>query len=256
MDGVRSSFAPLVACYHAVSDSWPHVLAVSPSVLSKQLGLLLRLRYRPASLPTVLASRSRLLHVTFDDGFASVERAVPVLQRLGIPCTVFVCPDYADGGRPLDIPELEEQVGAYPDELTTMSWSQLRDLPNHLVEIGSHTLSHAHLTRLADGDVADELTESRRRIEDELGRPCRYLAYPFGEEDARIRAAAHAAGYSAAFALAAAPRPVDDFAIPRIGLFRHDGAIRTAVKSTRAGRRIAAALGARRSEARRGSHDV
>ena len=38
---------PLVLCYHAVSDTWPHQLSVSPEALEGQLSLLLRNGYRP-----------------------------------------------------------------------------------------------------------------------------------------------------------------------------------------------------------------
>jgi peptidoglycan/xylan/chitin deacetylase (PgdA/CDA1 family) len=239
-----------VVCYHAVSDSWPHLLAVSPGRLERQLGLLLRLGYRPAPLPGLLAARDRALHVTFDDAYASVSRALPILERLGIPCTIFVCSDYAADGGPLAIRELAQEAEAYPRELATMDWDRLRALPAELVEIGSHTVSHAHLTQLGDSELAAELGDSRRRIEDELGRPCRYLAYPFGEQDARVRAAAREAGYAAAFGLAGGPRPVDDYALPRIGLFPHDGSARTFVKASHAGRYAAARLDRRRQGGR------
>jgi peptidoglycan/xylan/chitin deacetylase (PgdA/CDA1 family) len=239
---MRRSFRPLIVCYHAVSDAWPHVLAVSPERLEKQLEVLLGRGYRPAGLEDLLSVRRRLLHVTFDDAFASIGRALPVLERLGIPITVFVCTDFADGGRPLDIPELRGDVERYPKELVTMDWAELARLPPDLVEVGSHTVSHAHLTRLSDGDLMDELTLSRQRVEEELGRRCRYLAYPFGEEDARVRAAAREAGYAAALALPGNPRSNDDYAIPRVGLFAHDGSVRTAMKASWAGRRLAPTL--------------
>jgi peptidoglycan/xylan/chitin deacetylase (PgdA/CDA1 family) len=235
---MRSDFRPLVVCYHAVSDSWPHFLSVPPALLQEQLQFLLSRGFRPALLPDVLAARGRrLLHVTFDDAFSSVAQGLPVLEQLGIPLTVFVCTDFADSGRPLDIPELQSHARDYPHELATMDWTQLARLPADLVEIGSHTVSHAHLTRLSDDELMTELTQSRQRIEEELGRPCRYLAYPFGEEDQRVRAAAREAGYTAAFALPGSPRPPDDYAIPRLGLFAHDGQNRTALKASWAGRR-------------------
>jgi peptidoglycan/xylan/chitin deacetylase (PgdA/CDA1 family) len=239
---VRHNFRPLIVCYHAVSDSWPHYLAVSPAVLSDQLALLIRRGYRPARLEDTIAVRRHLLHVTFDDAFASVNNGLPVLERLGIPCTIFVCTDFADTGRALDIPELRAQLEAHPRELVTLNWAQLAALPEDLVEIGSHTASHAHLTELDDAELLRQLTESRGRIEEQLGRPCRYLAYPFGEEDGRVRAAARKAGYLAALAVPGHPRPADDYGIPRVALFPHDGSLRTAIKASWPGRRITHAL--------------
>jgi peptidoglycan/xylan/chitin deacetylase (PgdA/CDA1 family) len=145
-----------------------------------------------------------------------------------VPITVFVCSGFADrGGAPLLIPELESDD---PDDLAglrTMSWDELRGLEADVL-IGSHTVSHAHLTRVGEGELGRELGESKRRIEDELGRPCRLLAYPFGEHDGRVRAAAKNAGYEAAFGLQE-PRG-DSFASPRVDLYRRHTVLRTLVR--------------------------
>jgi peptidoglycan/xylan/chitin deacetylase (PgdA/CDA1 family) len=231
----------LVLCYHAVSEDWPHALSVGLETFEQQLTGLLRRGFRPAAAQELLGNGGRILHVTFDDAFKSVDRAVPVLERLGVPSTVFACSGFADGGRALDVPELAIQVEMHPDELATMDWDALRTLAERGVEIGSHTVSHPHLPRLTDAELQRELRESRERIADELARPCRYLAYPFGDEDARVRSAAAAAGYDAAFALPGREDRIDRFALPRVGVYRRDSPMRLRLK-TAALRRPAAAL--------------
>lgn len=233
---------PLVLCYHAVSDTWADPLAVRPGMFERHVRSVLRRGYRPVSATEALSGRGRLLHVTFDDAYRSVMAAVPVLDRLGVPATVFACTDHADKGRPLDIPELALEADAHPAELATMSWDQLRSLIQRNVEIGSHTRSHPHLTELADSALHDELRGSRERLEDELGVPCRYLAYPFGEHDARVRSAAREAGYEAAFALPGPERLTDVYEVPRVGLWRKDGVLRATIKTTTQGRRLARGL--------------
>jgi len=164
-------------------------------------------------------------HVTFDDAFRSVARALPLLERLGVPATVFACSGYADDGRPLDVPELADDLRRHPDSLATMGWGALRDLTERGLEIASHTVSHPHLPRLDDAGLRLELEESKARIEDELGRPCRFLAYPFGDDDARVHEAAEAAGYEAAFALPGPDDRIDRFAVPRVGMYRGTGPV-------------------------------
>jgi peptidoglycan/xylan/chitin deacetylase (PgdA/CDA1 family) len=226
------SVAPLVLCYHAVSDEWPHDLAVGPSTLERQLSRLLARGFRPVRAPEALSGSSRLLHVTFDDALTSVVRAVPILERLGIHATVFACSGLAGEGRRLEIPELAEDAAGYPHELATMTWDGLRDLAERGLEIGSHTVTHPHLPRLSDDELRRELVESRERVESELRRACGLFAYPFGDHDGRVRAAARAAGYHAAFALTTGADPADRYAVPRFGIWRKDTPVRVALKTS------------------------
>jgi peptidoglycan/xylan/chitin deacetylase (PgdA/CDA1 family) len=215
---------PLVLCYHAVSDRWPHQLCVTAEALESQLRLLLRRGYRPVTAAEALAGGGRLLHVTFDDAFTSVHDALPVLERLAVPATIFACTGYADDPRPLGIPELADELHTYSEELRTMSWGELRELDGRQgIDVESHAVSHPHLPALTDAELEDELTASKRRLEEELARPCRFLAYPFGDCDDRVRAATRAAGYEAAFGLPGDAGGRDRFDVFRVGVWRRDG---------------------------------
>jgi peptidoglycan/xylan/chitin deacetylase (PgdA/CDA1 family) len=65
----------------------------------------------------------------------------------------------------------------------------------------SHTRRHADLPTLSEERLADELAGSRADLEDLLGRPVPFLAYPYGHYDERVCGAAIAAGYTAAFSV-------------------------------------------------------
>lgn len=236
------SFEPLVLCYHAVSPTWRHALSVEPAELERQLGLLVRRGYRGATAEQVLAGGGRLLHVTFDDAYRSIANGLPALERFRVPVTVFACSGYADDGRPLDVPELAAEARSRSGELATMDWDALRELGERGVEIGSHTVTHPHLPDLSDAELARELRESRERIEDELRRACSLLSYPYGDEDLRVRTTARAAGYRAAFALPGRRRPVDLYALPRVGIWRKDSLPRVALKTAPLVRRLVGAL--------------
>lgn len=215
-------------CYHAISSTWPDELAVEPASFERQLRWLTRVGYTPVDAEAAAAGRRRGLHVTFDDAYRNVVDALPALERLGVPATVFACSGFADSGRALDVPELTSRIRGYEDDAATLDWPALRELAGRGVEIGSHTVTHAHLPRLSDAELRRELAESRQRLEDELGRPCRWLAYPYGEHDRRVRAAAESAGYAAAFALRSSAR--SRWAVPRVDLYRGDSLIRAALK--------------------------
>jgi peptidoglycan/xylan/chitin deacetylase (PgdA/CDA1 family) len=225
----------LIICYHAVSAAWRHPLAVPLPRLERQVRSVLRRGYRPGTAADVLSGRGRLLHVTFDDAFESVWNAVPALETLGVPVTVFACAAYAEGGLPFDVRELRDEVAAHPRELETMSWEGLRSLAERGVEIGSHTVNHPHLCALPDCELEQELRDSRSRVEDEVRRRCRFLAYPYGEHDERVENAARHAGYDAAFGLARSTNAGrrDHYAVPRVDLYRDDNLVRTALKTSR-----------------------
>jgi peptidoglycan/xylan/chitin deacetylase (PgdA/CDA1 family) len=225
---VRSD--PLVLCYHAVSESWPDKLAVPPKQLARHLRALLFRRFRPAPLADTIGSHGKLVHVTFDHADKSVAKAIPILERLAIPATIFACADYARDGRAFAVPELAERGALYPHELATMTWDELRAVAERGLEIGSHTVTHPHLPELSDAELFRELRESRLQLEDELGRPCRYLAYPYGETDDRVSAAAQRAGYDAAFALSS--RACGPYELPRVDLYRKDTVLRMTLKTS------------------------
>ena len=215
---------PLVLCYHAVVEGEPQRLAVRREQLESQLRSLLRRGYRPVSATDAVEERGRLLHVTFDDAYRSVVDTLPLLSELGVPATIFACTGYARDARPFDVPELRDDAAVDPQAFETMDWPALRVAASSGVEIGSHTVTHPHLPQLSDVELDRELRDSKAELEDELGRPCRHLAYPYGEQDARVRSAARRAGYDAAFAVDPGRGRSDRFAVPRLAVYRHDSA--------------------------------
>jgi peptidoglycan/xylan/chitin deacetylase (PgdA/CDA1 family) len=238
-------FRPLVLCYHAASADWPHLLALPPEEIVRQVRTLLRRGLRPATAgEAALRPADALLAVTFDDALRSVLDVIPALEQLGAKVTVFACPGYsAPGGRQWRIPELAAEAESHPDVLHTLDWDALRGLSERGVEIGSHTVSHPHLPELSDEEIRRELVESRERIEAEIGR-CRILAYPFGHHDERCRAAARAAGYEGAYTVPKFGQraAVEQFALPRVEVFRGDRGLRLRLKTSRRARAVAAGL--------------
>jgi peptidoglycan/xylan/chitin deacetylase (PgdA/CDA1 family) len=64
-----------------------------------------------------------------------------------------------------------------------MGWDEVRTLAaDPLVTIGAHTCAHLALAKLSEAEARKEMIESVRRIESELGRPCRHFSYPYGCE--------------------------------------------------------------------------
>ena len=97
----------------------------------------------------------------------------------------------------------------FPDEVAKgraqlgrgLTWDQVREMAAGGIEFGSHTASHCCLTKVEPQQLDRELVHSKRRLEQQLGKPITAIAYPFGGRaafDDTVIAAVRRAGYRVA----------------------------------------------------------
>jgi len=125
-----------------------------------------------------------LASLTFDDGYLNHSVIARRLAALGVRATFFIITNLREyEGKPL-LSQYEERI------------AELAELGH---EVGSHTCTHRVLTELPQRELEYELRESKRYIEDVLGKEVQGLAYPYGLYNARVvRAAAKYYGYARA----------------------------------------------------------
>jgi peptidoglycan/xylan/chitin deacetylase (PgdA/CDA1 family) len=236
----------LVLCYHAVSDTWPAGLAISAAQMGRQLEYLTSRGYRGATFSDAVSAppHPRTLVVTFDDAYSStLTRGKPVLDRLGLPATIFVPTGFPATRALLSWPGIDQWLGGpHERELEPLGWPELASLRDGGWEIGSHTMTHPHLTQLDDDALAHELAGSRAACTENLGA-CRSIAYPYGDVDQRVVAAARAAGYEAAAALPARMHRASALRWPRIGVYSIDTPRRFGIKVSPLVRALGATAG-------------
>ena len=224
----------LVPCYHALSQTWPADLSVTPANFEAQLAHFARRGYRGTTFSEALEASGdgKVVAITFDDAFRSVfEIAFPLMRRLGLPGTVFVPTAWPGREEPMRWDGIDQWPGGqHEPELACMSWDELRELAAAGWEIGAHTHTHPHLPAVDDARLAEELSRSREICEREIGSPCRSLAYPYGEADERVVAAAGDAGFSYAASLKASIPVPEPLFWPRVGLYHGDRAWRWRLK--------------------------
>lgn len=233
-DGIVTNV--LVLCYHAVSEDWDADLSVSPAELERQIASVLKRGYRSATFHDAVHNppARKTVAVTFDDAYRSViDLGLPVLSRLGVPGTVFVPTAFTGVEAPMAWPGIDHWIGGpHESELVPMSWEELKTLAAAGWEIGAHTRTHPHLTKLDDATLAEELVASRRDCESYLNLACRSFAYPYSDEDERVVKAAGEAGFSAAGTLPSSLHPAAPLHWPRVGVYREDDAFRFRLKTS------------------------
>ena len=219
-----------VLMYHRVGEvgnAWEAKYCVSPQRFNAHMQSLARAGRRAVSLRDFFAWLDGKCTVpegafllTFDDGFLGLhEHALPILVNLGFPATVFLVS--ALTGRRDEWCRANNPSGAtYP----LLDRQHILEMSQHGFAFQSHTRHHADLPTLDDGDLADELAGSKAELEDLLGKPVDYLAYPFGRYDERVLGATRAAGYRAAFSVQPGfnRRDIDRFRIRRLDVFGTD----------------------------------
>jgi peptidoglycan/xylan/chitin deacetylase (PgdA/CDA1 family) len=192
---------PLILAYHGLGSVPrsldPSNLYVRPEAFREQVESLLRRGYRFVTMSELAdrmaaaASLRGLCALTFDDGSEDNATVLPgLLEALGVPATLYVCPGLMGEPHPFLAPEAGFRLA------TAEQVAALAERPD--VELGSHTNTHAVL-KDAPRDIAHrEMVESKAALEALAGRPVRSFAYPECGYSPGCVEAAPEAGYSSA----------------------------------------------------------
>ena len=142
--------------------------------------------------------------ITFDDGYIdNYNNAFPILKKYGLRATIFVIPSF---------------TSVYPNYLT---WEQLKEMEENGITIQSHTLTHPKLEELPDDEIRNELINSKSMLEENLGHPVEFLAYPTGTYNLHIAGIAQDVGYKGAFTIkyGIVDKGSNFFALERVPIF-------------------------------------
>ena len=179
---------PILLYHHVSSEAKYRSYTVQPEDFQSQMNALKERGYQTISV-SLLAQAiqggaslpERPIVITFDDGNASVyEKAYPVMNELGFTGTLYLVSSYLDKG-------------------SSMTTSQVLEMIESGWEIGSHSVTHADLTKV---DTAGwEISTSKRILQEHLLVDVNSFAYPFGVTSESLRNQVFQMGYLAAAGL-------------------------------------------------------
>jgi len=170
-----------ILMYHSICDEaetgvHPYYrTSTSPQQFALQMAYLHESGYQTASLAEVVSQLQRpesgsdkRVVITFDDGYRDFHRhAFPVLSQYGFSATVFLPTAYI-GESSLTFKGKE-----------CLGWAEIRQLHERGISFGSHTVTHPQLRELSVAAVNEEITNSRKTIEEKLGCAVDSFAYPY-----------------------------------------------------------------------------
>jgi peptidoglycan/xylan/chitin deacetylase (PgdA/CDA1 family) len=190
-----------ILLYHSVSSAPPSVIrsfAVDEASFRDHLDLVVDRGLASLTVAGFLDAvdrrdaglLARAVIITFDDGFADFETALPALVERGLTATLFVTTGLLRGApEPVTAPGLSEHM---------LKWDRLRELHEAGIEIGAHSHSHPHLDTLGSARARREISLSRRLLSDGIGAEIETFAYPNGYSSRRVRRLVQAEGYRGA----------------------------------------------------------
>lgn len=184
---LRAASHCVILQYHHFSNDTPAITSVTPEQFGRHLDFLKAHDFRVLPLRDVvhaLKNRQdmpdRCVSLTVDDAYISVYRnAVPRLQALGWPLTVFVNTQGVDQG-----------ISSY------MTWEQMRELSHQGVTFENHGHGHIHTLRKLGNESDDgwrqrvmrDISTAQQRITEEIGTEPELFAHPYGEYNAAVLA--------------------------------------------------------------------
>ncbi len=156
-------------------------LSIPLEQFSKQMIYLHENNYQTISLDDLfMDDNENNIVLTFDDGYHDIyENAFPIMKKYNYTGTIFIITNYIGEDRYLDLNEIRE--------LKQAGW-----------QIESHTLSHPNLANISQEEEKNQISESKRIIEESVGNVVTFLSYPAGKYDDETIELTKKAGYRGA----------------------------------------------------------
>jgi peptidoglycan/xylan/chitin deacetylase (PgdA/CDA1 family) len=168
-------------------------LYVSQGLFARQLAELRAAGFTSGSLLSCAApAQKKKIVLTFDDGYVNALRyGLEPLAQAGFTAVQFLVADLLGKSNQWDalVGEVQEPM---------MDIAQVKDWLAAGHDIGSHTLTHPYLTRLTMQQVSEEISASRKKLENLFGRPIEHFCYPYGDCNEAVRDLVMEAGYKTA----------------------------------------------------------
>ncbi len=219
----------IVLMYHRVTGDLPLELDIPMDAFARQMKYLaghasvISLNTAVSLLREETTLDQDHFVLTFDDAFRDFyTTAFPILQRYGLPATLYVPTLFVEGAHPSPL-----TASKLSGHVAPCSWSMLRDMSSSsLLTIGAHTHTHPELTDVDEDAIQSEITRSHELFDRRLGQVPKHFAYPRGKWNRHVDSIV--SEYYETRALTGEgwrirPKSAESLCLPRIPVSRSDG---------------------------------
>lgn len=188
-----------IFAYHKIAEpsagTRDPFLYVSPRSFDAQLAALKGMSLNPGALDEFAKNDNGRVIITFDDGFTSVLRnGLEILSRHNFHAIQFLVAGSLGKQNHWDVAK-----GDVPEPL--MDEMQVREWLAAGHQIGSHSMTHRNLRHLGSAETREEISGSKKLLEDRFGVEVSHFCYPYGSWNKTVRDLVIEAGYRTACTL-------------------------------------------------------
>lgn len=208
---LKQNYVVPILMYHSVfpEATEKDMLVVTPRTFDRQMAFLKKNKYNVLALEELaqlIKEKKKIpakaVVITLDDGFKdNYTYAFPILKKYGLPATIFI---------------ITNEVGRRDH----LSWEEIKEMQGSgIISFGSHCLGPKPLINISSREeVKKEIFDSKRLMEQKLGKEVSSFAYPEGLFNPEIRQMVIEAGYRVAVATKPGKDYPDDdiFALKRL----------------------------------------
>jgi len=182
-------YSPILLYHHIAYSKIQNSYYVSPDIFDQQMKWLKDNGYHVISFDKLYLAATgksglpeKPVVITFDDSLLDQYiNAYPILLKYHYTATFFVkLNDVSNKGT------------------TALTFSEIRDMVQNGMTIGSHSVNHDNMANMDPKTLNNELSQSKKVLEQNLGIQIKYFSYPGGAYSDNTIIATENAGYSAA----------------------------------------------------------
>lgn len=153
-----------------LADKLRDNLSVTPDKFDQQMAYLASNGYTPITLDTLYATLqgqatlpSKPIVLTFDDGYIDFYiNAFGIIRKYNFHVVSFI-------------------PTGLMDQSYYLRWNMIKEMDSSgLVSFQAHSISHANLATLPPDQVVYQIVQSKKDLEEKLGHPVNFFAYPYG----------------------------------------------------------------------------